>query len=149
MGLLNGNQFRITLGDNILLCETSSGVSFNNSLMEVTKSDSGTYAEYISGQKSATVSFDNLYSFDPIEVGMILEFHIGPRSSGFTGTGIVESLEVSAASDDVVTHSGTMKVIGELEKFIPDIETQFLRARGGEDILTRDGNNIQVRTQVN
>ena len=149
MGLLNGNQFRITLGDNILLCETSSGVSFNNSLMEVTKSDTGTYAEYISGQKSATVSFDNLYSFDPIEVGMVLDFHIGPRSSGFTGTGIVESLEVSTASDDVVTHSGTMRVIGELEKFIPIIENVVLEARGGEDILTRAGEQIEIRIQEN
>ena len=149
MALINGNEFRLTLGGNQLVGELSTGVSFTNKLVEVTKGKTNTFVEYISGVKGATIDFERLYSFDPLETGMVLAFHIGPRSSGWAGQGIVESLELSATSDDVMHYSGSIRVIGELSKFIPDIETQFLRARDGEDILTRDGGNIQVRTQVN
>ena len=148
--MINGTDFRLTVGDNTLLGETSTGISWSGNTIEVTTKPTDGYAEFIPGHKSASIQFDKLLSFDEnLEVGSIHNFHLGRRSDGYSGKLIIESIDINASSDELISYSGSGTVVGELLGFIPDIQTQNLQTRAGVDILTRSGDQIQVRTQVN
>ena len=149
MAILNGTSFRLYFGGDKLVGETSSGISFNNSLVEATTQVTDSFAEYIPGVKSATINFENLYSFDTIEVGDTMVFHIGERLNGYEGNCIVESIEVNTSADEVITHSGSVKVVGELRKFVPIYEFRDLQDRSGVNIQTRAGEDIQINVLTN
>ena len=149
--IINGNEIRLRFSGTELSGESSASLSFNNRLLDATLSNSKGFEEVISGIKGANVSFDvkGLFYSDHPEIGEIVEFHYGPRRSGWEGTGIVENIEVNATSDEIVSYSGSIKVIGELTKFVSILSDVALQARDGEDILTRGGDQILIRIQDN
>ena len=148
--IFTGNNFRLTVGDQILVGETSTGVSWQGNIIEATTKPTGGFAEFISGTKSGSIQFEKLLSFDEnLEVGNTYNFHIGGRRNGYVGQMIVESIEIGASSDELVSYSGSARVTGDLSKFNPDIAAQVLRTRSGEDILTRSGLNIEVNVLTN
>lgn len=119
MAILNGNRFRLYLGDDILTGELSSSISFTNQLIEVTKSDVGAWKEYEAGIKGASFSFENLYSFNDINIGDEFLVRFGTEDNGYEGNVIISDINIEATSDDVINFSGTAKVIGELEIYEP------------------------------
>ena len=144
-----GNSFRLYLNGTALRAETNSGISFTQSVHEATLNGANQFIDHITGIKSSTISFEGLYCFDDLEVGTVLPFHIGGIRDGYTGTCIIESIEISAGADSLITHSGTVKVIGELQKFVPIFEDSVLTTRSGLGILTRDSDLIEIRAQIN
>ena len=144
--ILNGTAFRLRLGGNNITGETRSGLRFTNNLVEVTTSPTNGYPEFVSGIKETYIDFENLYHFEPLEVGQTFEFNLGDNLSGWTGTCIIESIDISATSDDVITQSGVAKVFGELVKYDPFIEP-FLLLESGDFTLQESGDKIIINVR--
>ena len=106
----NGNDLRVRISGQSLSAEGSSNISFNNSLLDVTQSVTGTYSESVTGIKSANINFERLVSFDlTLNVGDTVDFHYGPARAGWEGTAIVETIEVTSPVDEVINMSGSLK----------------------------------------
>ena len=144
--ILNGTAFRLRLGNSNITGETRSGLRFINNLVEVTTSPTNGYPEFVSGIKETYIDFENLYHFEPLEVGQTFEFNLGDNLSGWTGTCIIESIDISATSDDVITQSGVAKVFGELVKYDPFIEP-FLLLESGDFTLQESGDKIIINVR--
>ena len=144
MGLLNGNQIRIRVNGTVLTGETRNGLSYSNNLVEVTTKPTAGFPEYISGIKTTTVDFDKLFLLnEALNVGDIVQLHVGGRITGqFASQAIVESIEISGSSDDVVTYAGTLRVIGELEQFVPTYINQTWCQNNNQPFCTSDGQEI-------
>ena len=137
MAKKNGTAFRLTLGNTILPGETRSGIQFTNPLVEVTTKPTDGYPEFVSGIKEARIDFESLYSFDAIDVGTTFKFNLGDGLRGYTGTCIIESIGIDAASDSAVKQSGTARVIGALNRYHP-FANPFLLRENGDFVLTED-----------
>ena len=152
MALLQGNSFVLFLDRDrsLLRGETSTGISYDANLIEVTKGITGRYAEYIPGVQTSSINFEKLHTFEEtLEVGDEVTFHIGPRSLGYEGLCVIESITIEASSDDVQRYSGTCKVTGPVTKFIPIFEESILCTTDGREICTTGGETICVSEQIN
>ena len=149
---LNGNRFVLFLSRDraLLRGETSSGISYNANLIEVTTKPTGSYKEFIPGVRTSTINFEKLHTFEEtLNVGDTVTFHIGERSNGFEGYCIIESISVDASSDDAQRYSGTARVTSEVTKFIPIFEESILCTTDGREICTTGGETICVSEQIN
>lgn len=119
MPIYNGNQIRVRIDGNTFNGETRHGVSFSNDLIEVTTTNTDGFPEYVSGVRSITVDFEKLMMFDEtLNLGDVVVLHVGPPNQGFfTLEAIVESIAVTAASDEVVTYNGVFRVISPLREY--------------------------------
>ena len=113
----------------------SSSISFSNSLIDTTTKDSNSWEEMISGRKSFTISTDGLADFDDVAsrtsaeafsdlaiAGTMVAFTFTRTGGttgdheGWSGSAFIESFEISAASDETVTYSVSLKGTGALTK---------------------------------
>ena len=142
MAKFNGNDLVLAIGSSdsnetkFAHAQTAS-ISFSNSLIDVTTKDSNSWDEMISGRKSFTISTDGLADFDDVAsatsaegfsdvalAGTIVFFEFQRPSAslttgdmtGWTGTALIESFDISGASDDAVTYSVSLKGTGQLVK---------------------------------
>ena len=150
MTLLTGNRILLRFNTEVFEGRTSTGISVSNALVEATTKVTGSFTEYIPGVKTSTLDFNKLHTFEEkLEVGDELTFHIGPRSTGWAGQCIIESISIDAPSDEVQTYSGTAKVTGELSKFIPIFGEEIFCTTDGREICTTDGRQLYVNVQIN
>ena len=139
MATFNGNDLVLaihaTSGSEVAFAHAqTASISFSNSLIDVTTKDSDSWEEMISGRKSFTLSTDGLADFDTATGGTpsFSDYAIAgtdvfftferPASSppvtgellGWSGKAYIESFDISAASDDAVTYTVSLKGTGEL-----------------------------------
>ena len=150
MAVENGNAFILTLDVKKFEGETSTGISYSANLVEATTKITGGYAEYIPGVQSATIQFEKLHTFNEVlEVGSKFVFHVGPRTKGFAGECIIDSVQIDSSSDSVQTYSGTASVTGEAAKFIPIYGEEIFCTTDGREICTTDGRQLYVNVLTN
>lgn len=109
---------------------TSCSMSFTHDLPEATTKDSSGFAEFISGVRSAEISFEGLVVYDEssgiqnqeelaafITARNKVDWQFGTDESGdtiYTGEGFISSLEVTAEMESPVTYSGTITTTGAI-----------------------------------
>ena len=139
MATFNGNDLVLainsTSGSEVKFAHAqTASISFSNSLVDVTTKDSNSWEEMISGRKSFTLSTDGLADFDDAtsggtegfsdyalagtEVFFTFERTAGASGTltGWSGKAYIESFDISAASDDAVTFTCSLKGTGALTK---------------------------------
>ena len=58
--MLNGNLITISIGEELVSSTGEVGLSFNNSVVDVTKSNSDTWRQVITGSRDYEISFSGL-----------------------------------------------------------------------------------------
>ena len=135
MATFNGNDLVLaihsTSGSEVKFAHSqTASIAFSNSLIDVTTKDSNSWDEMISGRKSFTISADGLVDFDDVAAATSTEgfadyaiagtklFFTFERPAtglsagdmeGWSGSAFIESFDVSAGTDDVVTYSVSLK----------------------------------------
>lgn len=137
--MVNGNDLRLRIGDDLVIGEVTSSVTLTNDLIEVVESDVGSSTQVASGKSSGSFSFDSIYYSDQIEIGDEFNVRIGTETDGLEGDVVVESVSTDAGSDDLVRHSGVMRVTGGLRRYHEDF---FLQRENDCFILLEDGCKI-------
>ena len=142
MAKFNGNDLVLAIhttdGSEIKFAHSNSAsISFSNAIVDVTTKDSNSWDEVISGRKSFSISTEGLADFDDVAsaqstegfsdyalAGNTVFFQFQRPATGLTtgdmtgwnGSGIIESFEVSGGSDEAVTYSVSIKGSGALVK---------------------------------
>ncbi len=144
MAVFNGNDLVLAVhttdGSEVKFAHAqSASISFSNSLIDVTTKDSNSWDEMISGRKSFSISADGLVDFEAVTSAVatlvsatvdgfanyaiegsevFFEFERSTATSGaalgFSGSGFIESFEITAPTDDVSTNSVSIKGSGAL-----------------------------------
>ena len=122
MATFNGSSLLIQVDGNAIAHTTTASLTMDAATIDVSSKDSGGDAEFIAGQKSATLDFEGLtdfsstgYGLDDLftiwynreEIGWTFEQTAG---SGFSGLGYITSLTLDGPMEDVSTFSGTIQV---------------------------------------
>jgi len=132
-GVFNGTNLVLAVGSSgsevTIGHTTSCSMSFSHDLPEATTKDSSGWAEFISCVRGATISFDGLVDYndttnaeelaDYIINRTAISFVFGTSVSGdsvYTGTGYIDSIEVSADMEAPVSYSGSITVTGAITK---------------------------------
>lgn len=110
---------------------TSCSLSLSQDLPDATTKDSNGWSESIAGVKGGTLSFDGLVAYDDaanqVEVadyliaGTLVDFSFGTAASGdtiYTGSGYIDSVEVSADAESPVSYSGSITVTGAVSSSV-------------------------------
>ena len=149
--MVNGNELRIRIGGEVLSSEKTSSLTVSNSLVEVTTMPTGQFTEVTSGIKSGSISFTHLYSFlgTELEVGDTIAWIFSNGLSGWQGSGVVESIDVSAPSDGIIEMSGNIATTGTIIKYVPVFEDFFLLRENGDFILLESGDKLEITVQTN
>ena len=139
MATFNGNDLVLSInsteGSEVKFAHAqTASISFSNSLVDVTTKDSASWEEMISGRKSFTISTDGLADFDDATSGgtqgfsdyalmgtpVFFTFERSPGASGtltgWSGSAYISDFDISAASDDAVTYTVSLKGTGALTK---------------------------------
>ena len=106
---------------------TSCSMSLSHDLPEATTKDSSGYAEYISGVRGGTISFEGLVAYDDSAnaeeiIGYVtsrnkVDWSFGTAETGDTvyeGEGFISSIEVSAEMESPVSFSGEITITGAI-----------------------------------
>ena len=141
----NGNNLVLAIGDGTVTTPAplkfahaqTASISFSNALVDTTTKDSDSWEEMISGRHSFTISTDGLADFDDVAnaqateqfsdlaiAGTLVAFTFQRPATGLTsgdlegwsGNAFIESFDISAASDDAVTFSVSLKGTGKPTK---------------------------------
>jgi predicted secreted protein len=132
-GVFNGTDLVLAVGSSgsevTIGHTTSCSMSFSHDLPEATTKDSSGWAEFISGVRGATISFDGLVAYDDttnaeeladyIINRTAISFVFGTAETGdsvYTGTGFIDTVEVSADMEAPVSYSGSITVTGAITK---------------------------------
>lgn len=142
MAQFNGNDLVLgvhsTDGSEVKFAHSlSANIAFSNGLLDATTKDSNSWEESVTGRKSFTISTDGLADFDDVADATAVEqfsayalegtkifFQFQRASStsgdllGWTGEAFIESFEISAASDELVTYSVSLKGTGALSQAV-------------------------------
>lgn len=130
-GIFNGTDLLLKVGSagsEVTIGHTTScSISFSHDLPEATTKDSSGWAEFISGVRGGTISFDGLVAYDDTTnaeelAGYIISrtkiaFVFGTAASGdtvYTGEGYLDSVEVSADMEAPVSYSGSITITGAI-----------------------------------
>ena len=150
--IVNSNNLEIRLNGVLIPFVQSSSFSFSNSLIEVTREATNGYSQKATGAKSGTFSINGLLSTTELNryaTGDLLTVRYGIGNDAYVVSGRINSIEYNGGTDDAMNFSISIDTTSEITRFVPIIEAQFLQTRAGVDILTRSGDQIQVRTQTN
>jgi predicted secreted protein len=112
-------------GDALAECR-SLVLHFSQASIDVTSRDNNTWEDFIAGRRGWTVDFEGMYIYT--DVGYkVLQNHFTdqspaaltliitmPDAKTFTGEAILESMDLNAPYDDVLSISGTLKGQGTL-----------------------------------
>ena len=122
MATFNGSSLLIKVDSTAVAHTTTASLSMDANMIDVSSKDSGGDAQFLAGQKTATLDFEGLtdfsatsYSLDNLftmwynreEIDWELETSGG---TGFSGKGYISSLSLDAPMEDVSTFSGTIQV---------------------------------------
>ena len=130
-GIFNGTDLLLKVGSSgsevTIGHTTSCSISFSHDLPEATTKDSSGWAEFISGVRGGTISFDGLVAYDDTTnaeelAGYIISrtkiaFIFGTAASGdivYPGEGYLDSVEVSADMEAPVSYSGSITITGAI-----------------------------------
>lgn len=130
-GVFNGTDLLLSVGASgsevTIGHTTSASISFSHDLPEATTKDSSGWAEFISGVRGGTISFDGLVAYDDTTnaeelAGYIINrtkinFIFGTAESGdtvYTGEGFLDSVEISADMEAPVSYSGSITITGAI-----------------------------------
>lgn len=106
---------------------TSCSMSLTHDLPEATTKDSSGYAEFISGVRGGTISFEGLVAYDDASnaeeiIGYVtsrnkVDWSFGTAETGdtvYSGEGFISSIEVSAEMESPVSYSGEITITGAI-----------------------------------
>lgn len=123
---VKGSLMTISLeGDALAECRNLV-LHFTQQSIDVTSRDNNTWEDFITGRRGWTVDFEGMYIYT--DVGYkVLQNHFTdltpaaitviitmPDAKTFTGEAILESMDLNAPYDDVLSISGTLKGQGTL-----------------------------------
>ena len=147
---INGNNFLVYINGTKILDVTSTSLSMANSLYEATISPSKSYDEVISGRRKVTFQVEALGLPDPSwSIGDEVTYRTGVIGKTYTALCLIESIDVTGASDEAVGYSMSLATTGAYEKFIPIFGIDKLITNLGDQIITDTGDRICVVTQIN
>ena len=122
MATFNGTSLLIYVDGKAIAHTTSASLTMDANTIDVSSKSSGGDAEFIVGQKSATLDFEGLtdfaataYALDDLfdlwynREEIAWEFETS-GNTGFSGVGYITSLTLDAPMEDVSTFSGTITV---------------------------------------
>ena len=144
MANFNGNDLVLaihgTAGSEAKFAHSQSAtISFSNALLDATTKDSQSWDTMISGRKSFSISTEGLVDFDDVasatssegfsdyaiagtEINFTFERPATGLSTGdmegWSGKAFIESFEIAASSDELVTYSVSLKGSGALTKVV-------------------------------
>ena len=122
MATFNGSSLLIYVDGSAVAHTTTASLTMDAATIDVSSKDSGGDAEFLAGQKSATLDFEGLTDFSSTGYGLDDLFTIwynreeinwvigASNSTGFSGVGYITSLTLDAPMEDVSTFSGTIQV---------------------------------------
>lgn len=142
--ILNGNRLALTLNGEVVANSVSISLSFNHDLIEVTKSDTDTWVEFIPKQRSISIQFDGLAGNFELREGETVEFFVDVEgTTRYRGQALIESSEVTASTDTATQYSGSLTTIGTVERIdILPLEAQILCING--DSIQINGSKIEI-----
>ena len=126
MATFNGSSLLIKVDGTAVAHTTTASISMDANMIDVSSKDSNGDAEFLAGQKTATLDFEALtdfaasgYGLDDLftiwynreEIGWEFETSGG---TGFSGSGYISSLSLDAPMEDVSTFSGTIQVTASI-----------------------------------
>lgn len=136
MSILNGSDiiiFNATTGDPIA-CQRGVNVQMNDAMIDATCKEDGGYAHFLAGKREFTITADALVDWQPaintegisefvdaVENRTKLEINISDPENAlvyFTGEIFVESIEVNAPMEDVVTYTATLRGTGVIQSLV-------------------------------
>ena len=149
MAVFSGNDVKVWIDTVEVPNIVSSSMSVNDNLIEATTKPTGNFTEVIPGRYSANLSLDLMGLHDYIQgtSGLIRFGRVEPLS--WVANYYIESVDTSAGSDEAVTTSLSIKVTGELSKFIPTFDNFDLCTNTDVTICTDTGETICVKIQNN
>lgn len=130
--ILNGTTMLVYVNGKAIAKTTSHTMSLGVNMRDATTKDSGGKEEVLPGTSNATIAFEGLVAWKASEATktwydtlfdlyeskspVTLKFYNKDAVSepGFTGSAYLESLEMSAPTEDNVTMSGTFHITGGL-----------------------------------
>jgi hypothetical protein len=135
-GVFNGTDLLLKIHDGTSIASaeiighsTSCTLTLSNDLPEATTKDSDGFQEVISGVVSGEISFEGLITYDddanPIDFADILiarravSWSFGTAETGdavYSGSGFLNSVEMSAEMESPATYSGSITVNGAISK---------------------------------
>ena len=117
MAILNGNRLGLTLNGEVVANSVSISLSFNHDLIEVTKSDTDTWIEFLPRRRAISIQFDGLAGNFELREGDTVEFFVDVEgTTRYRGNALVESSEVTASTDTATQYSGSLTTIGTVER---------------------------------
>ena len=152
MAVITGNNISVWVDRTKVRSITSSSLSFTNNLVEVTTGITNTFSESISGVKSGNINVEGFFDatfLNNYSVGDKVTLRLGTRYSSLVSEALIETIDLSAASDEATNRTISFKVTGELERFVPIFRADRLITNTGDNIITDTGDQIVVSVQTN
>ena len=152
MAIITGNNVSVWVNRTKVRSITSSSLSFTNNLVEVTTGNTNTYTESISGVKSGNINVEGFFDaifLNNYSVGDKVTLRLGTRYSSLVSEALIETIDLSAPSDEATNRTISFKVTGELERFVPIFRQDRLITNTGDNIITDTGDQIVVSVQTN
>ena len=152
MAVLTGNNVSVWVDGTRVESITSSSLSFSNQLTEVTKGITNTFSESISGVKSGNINVEGFFDaifLNNYSVGDKVLLRVGTRDSSLISEALIETIDLSAPSDEAVSRTISFKVTGDLTRFIPIFRLDRLITNTGDNIITDTGDQLVVSVQDN
>lgn len=127
MALINGVNMLISADGNNYGCTTNQTLNFVADMIDATCKDTGTFKDFISGEKTGTVSVDALYNVDATE-GVVQVFddwkngtevavkfgEINTSGGGyFYFNAIVQDATINGPKNEVASYSFTLQIVDE------------------------------------
>ena len=123
---VKGSLMTISLeGDALAECRNLV-LHFAQQSIDVTSRDNNTWEDFITGRRGWTIDFEGMYIYSDVAY-KVLQNHFTdqtptaitvivtmPDAKTFTGEAILESMDLNAPYDDVLSISGTLKGQGSL-----------------------------------
>ena len=148
--ILTGNNLLVWINKVLVPNITSTSLSMSNDLYDATTEDTQGYVEVVSGRKSVVLTFEALGLPSVLHsVGDTVTYRVGTLEKSNVVDAVIESIEVSGQSDDVVSYSINLKSTGEYEKFIPIYRLDKLVDNNNNQFVTDTGDRVCVVTQTN
>lgn len=129
MSVINGNLISIAIRGERLANTTSVSLDIANNIIEVTTKPTGGYREVLSGVRLHSISFEGIDdSVNPdlfrryFREGAVIDFRVTFDNYSLVGTGVIDSLSTTGASDEAVTYSGTIVGSGEITDIVPTVK---------------------------
>ena len=116
--ILTGNNLLVWINRVLVPNTTSTSVSMSNTLVDATLGITGSFGEVIPGVKNITFNIEALGLPSVLyKVGDKVTYRVGTLESSNIVDAVIESIEVSAGSDEAVSYTIALSSTGTYEKF--------------------------------